>query len=93
MILYFIYLQSTSIYLRFYTHCCRIRFQASYFYGGVICTSPPTLYSCPGLGPPQVDLPLFSCGGVFRGAHEADLSIQISAGINIQVRSIAPLQS
>src|SRR6218665_852568 len=42
-----------------------IWFQSSYsFYGGVICTPPPTLPSCPGLGPAKVQF-FGSCGGWF----------------------------
>jgi len=51
------------------------------FYGGVICTPPPTLPSCPGLGLAQV--PFFgSCSKVWHGcwgAHESEILIQISA--------------
>ena len=54
------------------------RFQPSYsFYGGVICTPPPTLSSCPGLWLAQV--PFLVPAARFRSVHEAEISIQISA--------------
>ena len=57
-------------FLRFSTHWCRlrsIRFQSYSFYGGVICTPPPTLH-----------VPFLVPVARFRGVHEAEISIQIS---------------
>src|SRR6218665_2876084 len=53
-------------------------FQSSYsLYSGVICTPPPTLSLCPGLGPIQILflIPVVS----FWGVQEAEISIHISA--------------
>ena len=64
------------------------------FYGGVICTPPPALPSCPGLGPALV--PFFgSCGEVFgcATAHEAKIPIQISTMAGISTSDLGSLMA